>query len=397
VRLALPSGAFARRTLSLARAEVLHVTRDRATLVQIVIVPLIQLLLLSNAATFAIERTPAYVVDFDRTSTSRGLVRHLTSSGLIDVVGQSASPDAANEAMLTGRATLVVVVPHDFESSLVRTGTAPVALDLNAEKGSAAGIVQSYVVQTLDAYARELAVDIRPTQRAALARPAAFDPSPPVPGADVIDVRTRGWYNPGLDYTAYMVPGILVALVTMIGTLLTAQNIAREKEIGTLEQLNVTPISRAEFVTAKLLPFWVLALLDLALGLAVSRLVFGIPVRGSLLLLFASAGVYLVSALAIGLLVSTVVETQQQAMFISFFLIMVYLLMSGLLTPIDSMPQWMQLASELNPVRHFVAISRAVLVKGAGLSEIRVPLAVLIVYAAVAMTVAIRQYRKRSA
>ena len=390
-----PGGAFVRRTLSLARAEVLHVTRDRATLVQIVVVPLIQLLLLSNAATFAIKRTPAYVVDFDRTSTSRGLVTHLTSSGLIDVVGQSASPDAANEAMLTGRATLVVVVPHKFESSLVRTGSATIGLDLNAEKGSAAGIVQSYVVQTLEAYSRELAVDIRPTRRLVASGPATL--LPPRPGAGVIDVRTRGWYNPGLDYTAYMVPGILVALVTMIGTLLTAQNIAREKEIGTLEQLNVTPISRAEFVTAKLLPFWVLALLDLALGLAVGRLVFGIPVRGNLVLLFASAGIYLVSALAIGLLISTVVETQQQAMFISFFLIMVYLLMSGLLTPVDSMPQWMQIASELNPVRHFVAIARAVLVKGAGLSEVRFPLSVLVVYAAVAMTVAIRQYRKRTA
>jgi ABC-2 type transport system permease protein len=391
----LPGGAFVRRTLALARAEVLHVTRDRATLVQIVIVPLIQLLLLSNAATFAIKRTPAYVVDFDRTSTSRALVTHLTAAGLIDVVGQSPSPDAANEAMLTGRATLVVVVPHDFESSLVRTGTAPIGLDLNAEKGSAAGIVQSYVVQTLDAYSRELGVELRPTPR--LVAVSSAGSVPPRPAAGVIDVRTRGWYNPGLDYTAYMVPGILVALVTMIGTLLTAQNIAREKEIGTLEQLNVTPISRAEFVTAKLLPFWVLALLDLALGLFVGRLVFGIPVRGSLLVLFGAAGIYLVSALAIGLLISTVVETQQQAMFISFFLIMIYLLMSGLLTPIDSMPQWMQVASEVNPVRHFVAITRDVLVKGAGLSEIRVPLAVLTLYAAVTMTVAIRQYRKRSA
>jgi ABC-type multidrug transport system permease subunit len=395
VTVSLPGGAFVRRTLALARAEVLHVTRDRATLVQIVLVPLIQLLLLSNAATFAIKRTPAYVVDFDRTSTSRTLVTHLTSSGLIDVVGQSASPDAANDAMLTGRATLVLIVPHEFESSLVRTGSAMIGLDLNAEKGSAAGIVQSYVVQTIEAYSRELGVEIHPTRRSVVARSAEF--VPPRPGAGFIDVRTRGWYNPGLDYTAYMVPGILVALVTMIGTLLTAQNIAREKEIGTLEQLNVTPISRAEFVTAKLLPFWVLALLDLALGLIVGRLVFGIPIRGSLLLLFGSAGIYLVSALAIGLLISTVVETQQQAMFISFFLIMIYLLMSGLLTPIDSMPRWMQLASEVNPVRHFVAIARAVLVKGAGASEVAAPLSVLTVYAAVTMTVAIRQYRKRSA
>ena len=390
----LPGGAFVRRTLALARAEVLHVRRDRAMLVQITLVPLIQLLMVSNAATFEIKRTPAYVVDFDRTSTSRGLVSRLESSGLVDVVGASGSPDASNDAMLSGRATLVLVIPHDFEASLVRTGTDTVGVDLNSEKGSAAGIVQSYVFQTIEAYSRELGMEIRPTRRNVVARSAQF--VPPRPGAGVIDVRAHGWYNPALDYTDYMVPGILVALVTMVGTLLTAQNIAREKEVGTLEQLNVTPITRAEFVTAKLLPFWVLGLVDLALGLLVGRLVFGIPMRGSVLLLFGSAGIYLIVALAIGLLISTAVETQQQAMFISFFLIMIYLLMSGLLTPIDSMPHWMQLLSELNPVRHFIAISRAVLVKGAGLAQIRFQLAVLIGYATVAMAVAIRQYRKRS-
>jgi ABC-2 type transport system permease protein len=194
-----------------------------------------------------------------------------------------------------------------------------------------------------------------------------------------------------------MVPGILVALVTMIGTLLTAQNIAREKEIGTLEQLNVTPITKAEFITAKLLPFWVLGLLDLALGLIVARTVFGVPMRGSLPLLFAAAGVYLVVALAIGLWVSTVVETQQQAMFVTFFILMIYLLMSGLLTPIDSMPHWVQLLSELNPVRHFVTISRAVLMKGAGLSEILRPFGILVVYSVVVLTLSIRQYTKRTA
>jgi ABC-2 type transport system permease protein len=213
----------------------------------------------------------------------------------------------------------------------------------------------------------------------------------------MIDVRARGWYNPTLDYKDYMVPAVLVALVTMVGTLLTAQNIAREKEVGTLEQLNVTPISRAEFVTAKLLPFWVLGLLDLTLGLIVGRIVFAMPIRGSLFLLYGAAGIYLIVALAIGLLISTLVDTQQQAMFISFFLIMIYLLISGLLTPIDSMPHWMQILSEFNPVRHFNAISRGVLIKGAGLRQITFQLTVLSIYAALAMTVAIRQYRKRTA
>jgi ABC-2 type transport system permease protein len=212
-----------------------------------------------------------------------------------------------------------------------------------------------------------------------------------------IETRVQDWYNPTLNYKHFMVPGILVALVTMIGTLLTAQNIAREKEMGTLEQLNVTPITKAEFITAKLLPFWVLALLDLALGLIVARVVFGMPIRGNPLLLFGAAGVYLIVALAIGLWVSTIVETQQQAMLVTFFILMIYLLMSGLFTPVDSMPRWVQLLSELNPVRHFVTIARAVLIKGAGLTEVLRPLGILVVYAVVVLTLSIRQYSKRTA
>jgi ABC-2 type transport system permease protein len=250
--------------------------------------------------------------------------------------------------------------------------------------------VQAYATSITAAYASELDASLRGT---AVGAPDA----PPRRGAPRIDVRLRSWYNQDLDYRHYMVPGILVALVTMIGTLLTAQNIAREKEMGTLEQLNVTPITKAEFITAKLLPFWVLGLLDLALGLIVGRVVFGVPMRGSLLLLFAAAGIYLVVALAIGLWVSTIVETQQQAMFVTFFILMIYLLMSGLLTPIDSMPHWVQLLSELNPVRHFVTIVRAILMKGAGFAEIVRPLGILVVYAMAVLMMSIRQYSKRTA
>jgi ABC-2 type transport system permease protein len=391
----MPGRAFVRHTLVLARAEVLHVVRDRATMVQIIVLPLIQLLVLSYVATFAIKQSPVYVVDGDRTSTSRGVVRRLSASGLFKVIGQSASPDLADDAMLSGSATLIVTIPHDFERSLVRDGSAPLHLDVNAEKGSAAGIVQSYAAQILASYSDELSTEIHPNARSV--RDGSTTIAPPVRGFGRIETRLQELYNPTLNYKHYMVPGILVALVTMIGTLLTAQNIAREKEMGTLEQLNVTPITKAEFITAKLLPFLVLALLDLALGLVVGRLVFGVPMRGSLFLLFGAAGVYLVVALSIGLWVSTVVETQQQAMFVTFFILMIYLLMSGLLTPIDSMPHWVQLLSELNPVRHFVSIARSVLIKGAGLSEIVRPLGILVVYAMVVLTLSIRQYSKRTA
>ena len=382
-----------RQILVLAWAEVLHVVRDRATLAQVIMVPVVQLLVLANAATFTIRATPAYVVDRDHTVTSRGLVSRLAASGHFRITGASGSADLANEVMLTGGATLVLTIPDDFESSLIRTSAGTVQLSVNAEKGSAAGIVQSYASRILDAYSTELGAELRTSRHTVEARNRAT----PVAGRSRIETRVRSWYNPEQNYKHYMVPGILVALVTLISTMLTAQNIAREKELGTLEQLNVTPITRGQFITAKLLPFWVLALLDLTLGLIIGRFVFGVPMRGSLILLFGAAAAYLVVTLGIGLLISTRVDTQQQAMFVTFFIMMIYLLMSGLFTPVDSMPRWVQVAAEFNPVKHFVSIARAILIKGAGLAEIARPLLILVMFAVGFFSLAVQQYHKRTA
>jgi ABC-2 type transport system permease protein len=379
-----------RRILFLARAEMLHVVRDRATLAQVLVLPILQLLVLSNAATLQVSDTPTYVVDADRSSLSRGLITRFRASGHFRVEEQSASPELADQALLRGDVTMVLTIPHDFESSLMRTRAAPIQLAVNAEKGSAAGIVQAYATSIAAAYASELDASLRGTVV------GASDPAPRR-GVPRIDVRLRSWYNQDLDYRHYMVPGILVALVTLIGTLLSAQNIAREKELGTLEQLNVTPITRAQFIAAKLLPFWVLGMINLAIGLVVAGWVFGVPMRGSLLLLFGSAAVYLVAALAIGLFISSVVDTQQQAMFVTFFVMNVYLLMSGLFTPIDSMAPWVRVVSELNPVRHFVTISRAILIKGAAPGDIARPLLTLTAFGVVTLALAVRQYSKRAA
>jgi len=379
-----------RRILFLARAEVLHIVRDRATLAQVLVFPIVQLLILSNAATLQVSNTPTYVVDADRSSLSRGLVTRFRASGHFRVEEQSASPELADEALLRGDVTMVLTIPHDFESSLMRTRVAPIQLAVNAEKGSAAGIVQAYASSITAAYASELDAALRGTVVGA-------PDGAPRRGAPRIDVRLSSWYNQDLNYKHYMVPGILVALVTLIGTLLSAQNIAREKELGTLEQLNVTPITRGQFIAAKLMPFWALGMINLGIGLIIASWVFGVPMRGSLLLLFGSAAVYLVAALAIGLFISSLVDTQQQAMFVTFFVMNVYLLMSGLFTPIDSMAPWVRVVSEVNPVRHFVTISRAILIKGAGPADIARPLLTLAAFGVVTLALAVRQYSKRVA
>ena len=364
------------RTLRfLLRKEFLQIFRDRFMLRLMFVMPMVQLLVLSSAATFEVRSAQVYVVDRDHSATSRGLVDRLRASGRFVIAGASPSMLLADDAMLARRAGMIVSIPAGFERDVVRTRAASVQLVLNAEDGAAAGVTSSYAARIIASYASELGATV-------------FSPG----NAPVLEVRTRGWYNPELNYRDYMVPGILVQLVTVVGTLLTAMNIVREKELGTLDQLSVTPLSQGTFIAAKLIPLWLLALVELAMGLLVARYVFHVPMRGSIALVFLAAAVYLVAALGVGLLVSTLVSTQQQAMFVTFFIIMIYLLMSGLFTPIRSMPEWAQMLAELNPVKHFIGLMRAVLLKGATFSDVSRPIGVLALLGAVVMSLAVRQY-----
>jgi ABC-2 type transport system permease protein len=377
------------RTLRfLLRKEYLQIFRDRIMVAQLLLLPAIQLALLANAATFEVKSAHLVVVDEDRSATSRGLVDRMRAAGRFELVETTASAARADEAMMRREAAAILHVPRDFERDLVRTHVAPVQLVLNAEDGAAAGVTLSYAQRIVADYASELGA----TRRLSTASREG-----PVPGQGHLDLRARGWYNPDLDYRYFMVPGILVQLVTMVGTLLTALNIVREKELGTLEQLNVTPVTRGQFIAAKLIPLWSLGLLALTIGMLVARFAFSVPMRGSILLVFATASIYLLAALGIGLLVSTLVSTQQQAIFLTFFIILVYLLMSGLFTPVRSMPAWAQWIAQVNPVMHFIEIMRAVMLRGAGLSEIARSLAILSAIAIAVFSLSVRQYAKRTA
>jgi ABC-2 type transport system permease protein len=372
----------------LLRKEYLQIFRDRVMVAQLLLLPAIQLALLANAATFEVKSARLVVVDEDRSATSRGIVEHMRAADRFRVVRATPSAQRADEAMMRREAGVILHIPKDFERDIIRTRTAPVQLVLNAEDGAAAGVTLSYAQRIVAEYASELSAKLR------LSGPDAVGPAP---GQGRLDVRARGWYNPELDYRFYMVPGILVQLVTMVGTLLTALNVVREKELGTLEQLNVTPVTRGQFIAAKLIPLWSLGLIALAIGMVVARFAFHVPMRGSLLLVFGTASVYLLAALGIGLLVSTMVSTQQQAIFLTFFIVLVYLLMSGLFTPVRSMPTWAQWFAQANPVMHFIAIMRAVMLRGAGLREIAPSLAALSAIAIGVFSLSVRQYAKRAA
>lgn len=380
------------RTLRfLLRKEFLQIRRDRTMVAQAVIMPLLQLFVLASAATFEVKHAALYVVDGDHTEVSGGLVQRLVTSGRFVPSGSSASMAQADEAMLRHDADVILRIPSDFSRELGRVGSAQVQLVLNAGNGAAAGVTQAYAAQIIASYANELAA-AAPHVRAV----GTTAEPPPRAGVPVLDISARGWYNPDLDYRDYMIPGILVQLVTLVGTMLTAMNIVREKEIGTLDQLNVTPVPRSAFIAAKLLPIWAIAMFELMLGLLVARFFFHVPMRGSAALVVAGGGVYLVAALGLGLLISTLVETQQQAMFITFFVVMIYLLMSGLFTPVRSMPQWAQWVAQLNPMMHGIRMMRAVMLKGAGLRDVAAALAILAAYGAGVLGLAVRQYAKQS-
>ncbi len=377
----------------LLRKEFLQIFRDRTIVTMLFVMPLAQMLVLANAATFEVKSARLYVVDMDHTPMSRGVVDRLAASRRFVPTHASQSVARANDALLARDADAILVIPHGFERDIVRLRRAPVQLVLDAEDGAAAAVTRSYAASILARYSAELGARVSP----ALASVGAFAEAPPSRGRGTVDVRQRGWYNADLEYTSFMVPGILVVLVTMVGTLLTAMNIVREKESGTLDQLNVTPVKRSSFIAAKLIPLWSLALLDLAIGLVLAWLVFDVPMRGSLLVVFFAAGVYLVAALGIGLWVSTVAETQQQAMFVNFAIMLVYILMSGIFTPVSGMPRWAQWIAEASPITHFVRLMREVLLKGASLGDVADQIGILAATGVVVLTLAVRQYRKRSA
>lgn len=360
----------------LLRKEFLQIRRDPTILRLLFLAPIIQLVILANAASFEVKQSRLWVVDQDRSERSTAVVERLQGTGRFTVVGRSSRAADGTEALLARDADAILSIPGGFARDLARTRHGMVQLAFNAEDGAQAGVASSYAAEVLSRFGAELATDHRPPR---------------------LDLHRRFWFNPALDYRWYMVPGILVQLITIAGTFMAALNIVREKEAGTLDQLNVTPIGRTTFVAAKLIPFWIIGLVQLTVGLLVARLIFQIPIEGSLVLLYTGAALYLVAALGIGLWVSSVAETQQQAVFVAFSLMMVYILMSGLFTPVRSMPEWAQGIAALNPLMHYISMMRAVMLKGAGLLEVLPRLGALALAGAVLMTLAVRQYRKGGA
>lgn len=347
----------------------------------IFVLPLLQLLILSNAATFEVKNIQFSFIDNDNSTSSKALIDKFKASTYFKILQDFPSKKIADEAMDKGEVEVVLEIPRNFENNLVKNKTIDLAVYINAIDGAKAGVENVYVNQIIKSYSQDIIVDAYRQDRQ-LSQPI-----------NVVTIPSF-WYNNTLNYKTYMVPGILVLLVTMLTLFLSGMNIVREKEMGTLEQINVTPIKKYQFIIGKLFPFWILVMMILTVGLIISKFIFDVPIIGNIALIYLFSAVYLLVILGMGLLISNYTDTQQQAMFIAWFFAVIFILMSGLFTPIESMPVWAQKITLLNPIRYFVEVIRMVMLKGSGFSDIIPQFIIISLYAVLMNALAAWSYKK---
>lgn len=364
----------------LLRKEFLQIFRNPTILRLIFIMPVMQLILIPLAADFEVKHINLSVVDLDHSAYSQRFIQKMISSGYFSLVNYTASYSEALKSTSDGNTDLILTIPVHFERDLMRESAADIHLGADAVNGVKAGLGVAYAGQIIGAFNQEI--------RAEWSAATRYSEVPQ------IDIRSSNWYNPQNDYHLFMVPGILAILVTMVGSFMASLNIVAEKEVGTIEQLNVSPIQKWQFILGKLIPFWILGLISITLGLLVSYVIFGLIPVGSFGTIYLFSMVYLLSVLGIGLLVSTFADTQQQATLFAFFFMMIFILMGGLYTPIESMPEWAQWVAALNPPAHFIKVIRAIFIKGSSLYDLRDELLYIAGFAVVFNGLAIWNYKK---
>lgn len=372
-----------RRIYHMVVKEFIQVLRDRRTRILLILPPVIQTLIFGYAATYEVRHVPMAVFDLDHSPESRDLVSRFTSSPYFEVRGHLANERQMQEWIDRGEVVLVVHVPAGFAQKFGRGQTAPIQIIVDGTNSNTALIAVGYISQIAERFASE-----RPQTQLRAASLATAG------GIPAVVAERRPWFNESLSSRWFFVPGIIGTLMFVMVVLLTAFAVVREREIGTLEQIMVTPISRAEFILAKTLPFFLIGLFDAALIAAVGTFWFEIPFRGSLLTLLPGVFVYILCMLGIGLFISTVSSTQQQAMVTSFFFTMPAITFSGFGYPIASMPQWMQMLTYLDPLRYFLIVIRSVYLKGTGLDILWPQMAAMAAIGAVMLTVSILRFHK---
>ena len=369
-----------RTILYLIRKEFLQIFRNKFISKAIFIVPIAQMLILVPAVTFEIRNVRLCIIDNDLTTESRGLISKLEGSTFFKVTFSTFSGNEADNLLHKNKFDLILNFPSGFGKDLGNGKPAKLMASIDAINASTAQLSWAYLTGVIRDYNMNIVTENMNSV-----------PLAPVPQ---INITNKFWYNEMLNYKHYMLPGILTLLVTVIGFLLAGLNMVREKEVGTIEQLNVTPVRKHQLIIAKMVPFLIIGLIDLSLGLILGKLVFNIPFVGSVVLLFACAFIFLIAVLGLALLISTFSGTQQQFMFIAFFCMIIFMLMSGLFTPYESMPDWAQTINMINPVAYLMKINRMVMLKGSTMHDVSREIISLIIIAVCSTSLAVRRYRK---
>jgi ABC-2 type transport system permease protein len=370
------------------RKEFKQIFRNKGMLPIIFVMPILQLLILANAATYDIKNLRIFFVDNDMTSMSTQLRNKFDATPYFIDAGFSFNPKDASKALDEGKADLFLEIPSGFEKKIIKNNTSDTPalfLTMNAIDGTKAGLGMFYANSIISDFNLNLIKEIK-----------VIPDNQILVQTKSINIDYSNWYNPELNYKTFMLPGILVLLVTMIAAFLSAMNVVREKEVGTIDQINVTPIKKYQFIIGKLTPLWLLAMFELAFGLSISLLIYDIPFLGSIVVLFSFAAIYILACVGLGLLISTISDNQQQAMFLTWFLMVVFILLGGLFTAIESMPLWVQYLTYGNPVRYFIEVVRLVMLKGSGFSDISRQFIIISFFAVSINLLAVMRYKKVS-
>ncbi|MGN1353346.1 MAG: ABC transporter permease [Alloprevotella sp.] len=347
-----------------------------------VVLPFVMLLIMPRVATQEVKNLKIGIVDSDHSAASTRLVHKLSASDYFTLRALPSTYAGGLKNMAGGDIDLLVEIEPDFERRLVREGVAHVMISANATDGQKAGLGTSYLSQTVADFSTEICSEMGlANRRVSVAQ---------------FDVKPRYLYNETLDYKAYMIPGLMSMLMVLVVGFLPALNIVGEKEKGTIEQINVTPVGRFELIFSKLIPYWCVGLFILAYSMLLSRWMYGLVPVGSVAEIFLFATIFVLVVSCLGLIVSNFSDTTQQAALVMFFFLIIFILLSGLLTPVASMPEWARAITCVNPFRYFIEAMRALYLKGSSIADLSTQLLALIAYAVVVWSVAIVSYRKKS-
>jgi len=369
--------------LFLIRKEFIQVLRDKPMLFIIFLMPIVQLLLLGSAVSTDIKHIATVVCDLDRTPSSRELIRRFQHNKYFDIEFLETNKKNITRYLDHGKATIAIVIPNKFERELTRNQNPTVQILVDGQDSNSSLIAMGYANRIIQVFSLEK------LQNSLVNNPNIFRQ------IHLVEPETRIWYNPNLEAKNYMIPGIVAILLTVITSLLTALGLVREKEIGTLEQLMVTPLKSYQLVIGKTVPFAILGMIEISFAVAVAKLWYQIPIRGNLLLFFGFSFIFMFTTLGVGIFISTISKTQQQALFLAWFFLVFSILMSGFMFPIDNMPQVIQYFTYINPVRYFLTIVRELFLKGSGLSYLWPQVLIMTIFSILIITFSAIRFQKR--